>query len=296
MRASFVAQEVSIGLRRNLTLTVAAVVTTAVSLALLGAGLLVRQQANLINRLYYGKLQVAIFLSEDVSESQRQGLLVQLQQDPLIKAVQYESKQQAYENFKREQANNSSLLNTITADDLPESYRVQLKDPRQFEVIRDRYAGVPGVDPHNGIQDYRQILEPIFKLLSGVKRVSFVVALIQVFASGLLIYNTVRVSAFGRRRETGIMRLVGASSFSIQLPFLVEGAVAGLVGGGIACLVLVLGKVFVVDGIISKSISAGVLPPLAWSDFEGTMPVLILLGIIVSGLASFLTLRRFVRV
>ena len=61
-------------------------------------------------------------------------------------------------------------------------------------------------------------------------------------------------------------------------------------------LVLALGKVFVVDGIISKSISAGVLPPLAWSDFEGTMPVLILLGIIVSGLASFLTLRRFVRV
>jgi cell division transport system permease protein len=296
MRASFVAQEVSIGLRRNLTLTVAAVVTTAVSLALLGAGLLVRQQANLINRLYYGKLQVAIFLSADVSQSQRDGLLQQLQGDPLVRAVKYESKQQAYENFKREQANNSSLLNTITPDDLPESYRVQLKDPRQFEVIRDRYAGVPGVDPNNGIQDYRQILDPIFRLLSGVRKVSYVVALIQVLAAGLLIYNTVRVSAFGRRRETGIMRLVGASSFSIQLPFLVEGAVAGLVGGGIACLVLVLGKVFVVDGIISKSISSGVLPPLAWSDFEGTMPVLLLLGIAVSGLASFLTLRRFVRV
>ena len=296
MRASFVAQEVSIGLRRNLTLTVAAIVTTAVSLALLGAGLLVRQQANLINRLYYGKLEVAIFLSDNVSESQRDGLRQQLAADPLVKAVQYESKAQAFENFKREQQGNSSLLNTITEADRPESFRVQLKDPRQFDIIKARYADVPGVDPNNGIQDYKQILDPIFKLLSGVKRVSYVVALIQVLASGLLIYNTVRVSAFGRRRETGIMRLVGASSFSIQLPFLVEGAVAGLVGGVIACVVLALGKVFVVDGIISKSINAGVLPPLAWSDFEGTMPVLLLLGILVSGLASYLTLRRFVRV
>ncbi|HVU72001.1 MAG TPA: permease-like cell division protein FtsX [Mycobacteriales bacterium] len=293
MRASFVAQEVSIGLRRNLTLTVAAIVTTAVSLALLGAGLLVRQQANLINRLYYGKLQVAIFLTDDVSQSQIDGLRDKLGQDPLVKQVAFESKDEAYQKFKRENSQNSDLLNTITANDLPESFRVQLKDPKQFDVIRSAYLREPGVFE---IQDYRAILDPIFKLLSGIKRVSYVVALIQVFASGLLIYNTVRVSAFGRRRETGIMRLVGASSFSIQLPFLVEGAVAGLVGGVIACVVLILGKVFVVDGIIAKSISPGVLPPLAWGDFEQTMPLLVLLGILVSGLASFLTLRRFVRV
>lgn len=296
MRASFVAQEVSIGLRRNLTLTIAAIVTTAVSLALLGAGLLVRQQANLINHLYYGKLQVAIFLADDVSQDQRDSLLKELQSDPLVKNVQYESKDEAYDKFKREQAANSSLLNTVTAADLPESYRVQLKDPKQFEVIRTKYADQPGVDVNNGVQDYRRILDPIFKLLAGIKRVSYAVALIQVLASALLIYNTVRVSAFGRRRETGIMRLVGASSFSIQLPFLVEGAIAGLVGGLIACGVLVLGKVFVVDGIIAKSINASVLPPLAWSDFEGTMPLLLLLGVIVSGVASFFTLRRFVRV
>jgi cell division transport system permease protein len=293
LRASFVAQEVSIGLRRNLTLTVAAIVTTAVSLSLLGAGLLIRQQVAVINRLYYGKLKVAIFLDHNVSQQQRDGLRQKLTSDPLVAAITFESQQQAYQHFKEEYRDNPDLVSVTTAQDLDESFRVQLKDPRQFEVVRDRYKGVPGV---SNIQDYRRILDPIFRLLDGIKRLAYAVAVIQVLAAALLIYNTVRVSAFGRRRETGIMRLVGASSFSIQLPFLVEGAVAGLAGGAVACLALVAGKIFVVDGIIAKSINQGVFPALTWSDFTGTMPVLCVLGVLLSGVASFITLRRFVRV
>jgi cell division transport system permease protein len=293
MRASFVAQEASIGLRRNLTLTIAAIVTTAVSLTLLGAGLLVRQQAARVDDLYYGKLQIAVFMRADVTAQQRDSLRAKIAADPEIEAFTYESKAEAYQHFKVMQAGNSALLTITTPDDLPESFRLQLKNSQQFDIVRDRYLTLPGVE---SISDYRTILDPIFKLLDGARKFSFAIALIQVLAAALLIYNTVRVSAFGRRRETGIMRLVGASGLSIQLPFLVEGAVAGLLGGLLSCLALVAGKVFVVDGILSKSINARVLPVLTWGDFTNTMWVVVAVGVALSGLASFFTLRRFVRV
>jgi cell division transport system permease protein len=293
LRASFVAQEVSIGLRRNLTLTIAAIVTTAVSLSLLGAGLLVRQQANIIDRLYYGKLQVAIFLDADVTQDERDALRTKLSHDPDVKTFTYESQAEAYKKFVQEYADNTQLLQITKPTSLPESFRVQLQNAENFTAVRDRYLHQPGVET---IADYRTVLDPIFKLLDGARKVAFAIAVVQVLAAALLIYNTVRVSAFGRRRETGIMRLVGASGLSIQLPFLLEGALAGLVGGLLACGALMAGKVFIVDGIIRKHVSSGVLPPLSWSDITTTMPVLVVVGVGLSALASFLTLRRFVKV
>lgn len=293
MRARFVLNEVGIGLRRNLTLTIAAVITTAVSLALLGGGLLVRQQVSKLNSYYYGKLEVAVFLKANVTQDQRDQIRQALNGDVAVKTYTYESQQQAYEKFRAENANDKDLINNIGASALPESFRVQLKDPTQYDEARDRYSALSGVD---SVYDYRQILDPIFRIFDGIKSVAYVIAGITVGAAALLIYNTVRVSAFGRRRETGIMRLVGASSFSIQLPFLVEGAVAGLLGGALACGALVAGKIYVVDGILSKRVSTNILPPLQWGDFEGAMPVLLLLGVGISVIASFVTLRRFLRV
>jgi cell division transport system permease protein len=292
MRASFVINEVGIGLKRNLTLTIAAVVTTAVSLALLGAGLLVRQQVARINDLYYGKLEVAIFLKADVSQPQRDALLAELNKDPLVKNSKYETKEEAYRRFLVEEKDTPDVASTVTAADLPESYRVQLNDPKQYTVIAARYKAEAGVDQ---VQDYKRFLQPIFKLLDGIKRAAYIVALFQVLAATLLIYNTIRVSAFGRRKETGIMRLVGATAFSIQLPFLVEGAVAGLVGGALACAALATSKSIIIDNL-TQSVSARILPPLQWSDIVGTMPLLLVVGVTISSLASFITLRRFLRV
>ena len=293
MRASFVVAEVGIGLRRNLTLTVAAIVTVAVSLGLLGAGLLVRQQVQTINRFYYGKLQVAVFLTKDISDDQRMALQSKIENDPLVKAFTYESKAEAYEKFKEENKDSPDLIAVTPADALPESFRIQLKDPKQYDIAKSDYEQEAGVDT---VYNYKALLDPFFKLFAGLEQTAFVIALIQVLASTLLIYNTVRVSAFGRRRETGIMRLVGASSFSIQLPFLVEGAVAGLFGGALACGALALSKVFVIDNLLYKAIPNALLPRLGWSDVLGTMPPLLLVGVALSSIASFVTLRRFVRV
>ncbi len=293
MRAQFIAAEVGIGLRRNLTLTVAAIVTTAVSLALLGGGLLVRQQVAKINDLYYGKLEVAVYLDAAVTQDQRNAIAGTIAHDALVRDSHYESKNEAFTRFKEQNTDNPDLVQLITADTLPESYRIQLKDPRQYAIEKSRYESQAGVDR---VYDYSAILQPIFRLLDGISRVAFIIAAIQVAASALLIYNTVRVSAFGRRRETGIMRLVGASSFSIQLPFLVEGAVAGLTGSVIACGALVASKHFIIDGIVSKSIGGRILPPLQWADITGAMPVLVVTGVGLSVVASFVTLRRFLRV
>jgi len=293
VRAQFIAAEVGIGLRRNLTLTIAAVVTTAVSLALLGGGLLVRQQVAKINDLYYGKLEVAVYLDAAVTQDQRNAIAGTIAHDALVRDSHYESKDEAFTRFKEQNTDNPDLVQLITADTLPESYRIQLKDPRQYAVEKSRYESQAGVDR---VYDYSAILQPIFRLLDGISRVAFIIAAIQVAASALLIYNTVRVSAFGRRRETGIMRLVGASSFSIQLPFLVEGAVAGLTGSVIACGALVASKHFIIDGIVSKSIGGRILPPLQWADITGAMPVLVVTGVGLSVVASFVTLRRFLRV
>jgi len=293
VRAQFVASEVGIGLRRNLTLTVAAVVTTAVSLVLLGGGLLVRQQVAKINSFYYGKLEVAVFLTKDVTQGQRDALRGALASDPLVRSFTYESQAQAYARFREQNSDNPDLVSLVGPDALPESFRLQLRDPKQYDAASSRYGGMAGVDR---VFDFGTILQPFFTLFEGVKRVAYVVALIQVAAAALLIYNTVRVSAFGRRRETGIMRLVGASAFSIQLPFLVEGAVAGLLGALIACGGLVAAKVFIVDGIVGRAVSYRVFPPLQWSDIVGTMPILAAIGVGLSVLASFVTLRRFLRV
>jgi len=293
VRAQFIAAEVGIGLRRNLTLTVAAIVTTAVSLALLGGGLLVRQQVAKINDLYYGKLEVAVYLDAAVTQDQRNAIAGTIAHDALVRDSHYESKNEAFTRFKEQNTDNPDLVQLITADTLPESYRIQLKDPRQYAIEKSRYESQAGVDR---VYDYSTILQPIFRLLDGISRVAFIIAAIQVAASALLIYNTVRVSAFGRRRETGIMRLVGASSFSIQLPFLVEGAVAGLTGSVIACGALVASKHFIIDGIVSKSIGGRILPPLQWADITGAMPVLVVTGVGLSVVASFVTLRRFLRV
>ncbi len=293
MRAQFIAAEVGIGLRRNLTLTVAAIVTTAVSLALLGGGLLVRQQVAKINDLYYGKLEVAVYLDAAVTQDQRNAIAGTIAHDALVRDSHYESKNEAFTRFKEQNTDNPDLVQLITADTLPESYRIQLKDPRQYAIEKSRYESQAGVDR---VYDYSAILQPIFRLLDGISTGAFFIAAVQVFASALLIYNTVRVSAFGRRRETGIMRLVGASSFSIQLPFLVEGAATGLVGSLLACSALIPAKLFFVDHVLSGSIGSKILPPLQWADFTGTMPVVVAVGVGVSVVASFVTLRRFLRV
>ena len=226
MRAGFVFSEVGIGLRRNLTMTFAVIVTVAISLSMLGVGLLTNSQVGVMKDYWYDKIEVSVYLCGDLSVSpscsggtitatQREEIRTDLSSLPVVAQVYYESKAEAFTRFQ-ERFKDSAIAQNVTAEQLPESFRIKLKDPTQFSVVQSAFAGRPGVDV---VQDQRAILEKFFRLLNVLRNGALLIGLASVLTAALLISNTIRIAAFNRRRETGVMKLVGASSFSIQLPF-----------------------------------------------------------------------------
>ena len=300
MRAGFLLSEVRIGLRRNLTMTFAVIVTTAISLSLLGIGLLSNAQVGAMKDYWYDKIEVSVYLCGSLSESpscaggvinpeQRLGIKSDLEALPVVQSVFYESQSEAYARFQ-ERFKDSAIAQNVTADQLPESFRVKLKDPTQYAVVVSAFSGRPGVDI---VQDQRSILEKFFKLLNVLRNGALLVGLFSVLTAGLLISNTLRIAAFNRRRETGVMKLVGASSWSIQLPFLLEGIISALIGWVFATGLLA-GLKSVVDSKVA--------PLLTFTNFFGWNEVwiasawLLLAGLGVSTVASAVTLRRYLKV
>jgi cell division transport system permease protein len=302
VRATFILSEIGIGLRRNLTMTVAVVVTVAISLALFGSGLLIRKQVETMKDFWYDKVEVSVYLCGEasagptcggnpVTEEQRQELLADLEAMPQVQEVFYESQQDAYERFREQFADSPDLVDNVTADALPESFRVKLVDPTQFEVVASAFRDRPGVEQ---VQDQKALLEDFFDVLNKLQLLALIIAGVQVVAAVLLISNTIRVAAYSRRRETGIMRLVGASNLYIQLPFLLEGVLAGLVGAAFASAALVALKVLLVDGQLRPTFEFTAF--VGWGDVLSIIPWLVLTGVLLAGVSSFVTLRRHLRV
>ena len=300
MRAGFVFSEVRIGLRRNLTMTFAVIITVAISLTLLGVGLLANSQVRVMKDYWYDKIEVSVFLCGTLSESpscsggpvtaaQRTSIQNDLESLPVVEKVYYESQAEAYQHFEQ-QFKGSAIAQNVTPSQLPESFRVKLKDPTQFAVIESAFAGRPGVDT---VQDQRQILDKFFKLLGVLRDGALLIGIISVFTAALLISNTLRLAAFSRRRETGVMKLVGASSFSIQLPFLLEGLISAYLGWAVSTGLLA-GFKGLVDAKVAPLLSFTQF--FKWSDVWVSSAGLFLVGFVVSGLASVLTLRKYLRV
>ena len=302
MRAQFVAREVSHGLRRNLTMTLAVIITVAVSLGLFGGALLLRAQVTTMKDFWYDKVEVSLFLCSKGSDaaSCAGGAVTKAQRDqiksdleglkPLVEEIYYESQAEAYQHFQ-EQFKNSPIADNVRESALPESFRVKLSDPTKYEVVASAFAGRPGVEQVN---DQRQILDKFFKLLGGLQAIALAIALTMLVVTVLLIVNTMRVAAFSRRRETSIMRLVGASNFYIQLPFLLEAAFAAGVGALLAIGALVLTKAVLVDSIVAPSFQFTSF--VGWDAVIAIAPVLLITGIVLAGLAAFFTLRKYLRV
>ena len=294
MRPRFVLQEILTGLRRNVTMTVAVVVTVMISLTLLGASMLTTKIASRMHDRYFNELEVAVYLQAKVTDAQRTELGDELRADPRVEKVAYVSKDQAYENFKKQFAGQTDLISSLTGPEaLPESYQVKLKNPKQFEDISSKYGQQPGVDQ---VYDPQRALQPLFDLLDGVKTVARIVAIVSGAAALLTTFNTIRLAAFSRRREIGIMRLVGASNFTIQLPFVLEGVIAGLLGAASALGLLALFKSWVLDNTLKSFFATGVVPNAQWSEVWGVAPWLAGLGIILAAAASYITSLVYVRV
>jgi cell division transport system permease protein len=302
VRAQFILSEIGIGFRRNLTMTIAVVVTVAIALSQFGTGLLLREQVETMKDFWYDKVEVSVYLCGEssqsvtctgspVSEDQRSELLADLRSTPQVQEVFYESQEDAFERFQEQFADSPDLVENVTADALPESFRVKLEDPTQFEVVASAFRDRPGVEE---VQDQKALLQDFFSLLNELKWLAIIVAGVGLVAAVLLISNTIRVAAFSRRRETGIMRLVGASNLYIQLPFLLEGVLAGLVGAGFATGSLVALKALLIDQRLKPRFQFTAF--VGWDDVLAIVPWIFLTGVLLAGLSSFVTLRRHLRV
>jgi cell division transport system permease protein len=291
MRARYVLSEVATGLWRNVTMTIAMMITMAVSLTMLGASLLLYLQVNSLKDYYYAKVEVSIFLKNEVTDDQRSSLKTDLGSDPLVKNVQYVSKGEAYEQFKTQFKDAPDLVNATKPDSLPESFRVKLKNPKQFQEINDRYKNRDGVSE---IVDQQRLLGKLFGVLGSMQHLALIVAVVQGLAALLLVANTIQVAAYSKRREVAVMKLVGAANWFIQLPFVLEAVFAGLIGAIIAFLTLVAAKIFLFDGSL-KSL-ATLLTPVAWSNILLMLPILAGVGAAVSAVTGWITLRFYVRV
>jgi cell division transport system permease protein len=301
MRAQFVLSEVWIGLRRNLTMTIALIVVVAISLSLLGTGLLFVKQVNNTRTYWQSRVQLSVYLCSsqallgDCNGSVSQAEQAQIQQNlenmPDVTSVTYVSQQQAWQQFKSEMTDDPTLVKYTNPDQIPSSFEIKLKnteaDAANVQSIVQGYNGVAEV------VDDAAILDNFYKLLDGARNAVVIIALFLLVAAILLVANTIRLSAFNRRRETSIMRLVGASNFYVQLPFLAEGMIAGLVGWIVASVLLIAVKSVWINGLRSY-FPYGVT--LSSTDLIEVIIIALITGLLICGSTSFLTLRRYLRV
>jgi cell division transport system permease protein len=209
---------------------------------------------------------------------------------PLVQEVYYESSTEAYQRFK-EQFKNSPIAQNASPDALPESFRVKLADPTKYDVIASAFQGRPGID---NVVDQRSLLDKFFQVLGGLQKLALVIAGAMILVTVLLIANAMRVAAFNRRRETGIMRLVGASDFYIQMPFLLEAAIGAAIGAGLAALVMVGTKIVLIDRILTPQFT--ITPFIGWDAVVRASLMLLLTGLVLAVVTAFFTLRRYLRV
>ncbi|MGM7777928.1 permease-like cell division protein FtsX [Arthrobacter sp. KNU-44] len=304
MRLAFILGEIGSGLRRNLSMVISVVLVTFVSLTFVGAAGMLQMQINQMKGYWYDKVQVAIFLCNDSSTStgcasgavtkEQQANLAKMLDSPTVKQYitdyQFESQADAFKHFK-EQFSNSPIVDSVTQDQLPSSFRINMKDPQKYQIISETFSSQAGVET---VSDQRQVLERIFEWMNGASVAAMVVAGVMIFCAVLLITTTIRLSAFSRRRETGIMRLVGASKTIIQLPFILEGVIAAVVGAVLASGTLWLVAQFWLNGDLSRQFLN--TPFISSAQVLVIAPVLIALGGGLAGISSLLTLRRYLKV
>jgi cell division transport system permease protein len=300
MRLQFILGEIWIGLRRNVSMAISVTLVTMVSVLFLGLGVLSQRQVDTMKDYWYDRVQVSIFLctaksdlpncsAGAVTAAQRTEIRSQLDaMKPLVRGVFPESQLEAYNRLKA-QYKDSPSYRDIKPEQMPESFRVQLSDPTKYDVITSSFIGAPGV---GDVQDQRRILDPLFNVLRGLSFTALALAGLMVLCSVLLVATTIRQTAFSRRRETGIMRLVGASAFIIQLPFILETLAATLVGSVLA-IGLLYAMVRYGIGYLADKLPINFI---GVTDVWTVTPLLLGTAAVLAILTAWFTLRRYLRV
>jgi cell division transport system permease protein len=284
-------------------MTLAVVVTMWVSLTLFGAGLMTAQQVDRFKDDWYDRVEISVFLcvpdsrggncqaGESVTEAQRTEIEAALKSNPEVAEVFYETKEQAYAQFRDYYANNDPILKATTVDKMQDSFRVKLKNPEEYQGVVSAVSGMPGVQL---VQDLRKILDPMFTWLNLARWATVGLSALLLLAAALQIGNTIRMAAYSRRREIGIMRLVGASNWYIMLPFLLESLIAAIGGALLACLTLAAVEQFVIIGKAQAEIQT--IRWIEWPHVGVAMASLAVVAVVLSIIPTLIATRRFLRV
>jgi cell division transport system permease protein len=303
MQLRYVFSELGQGLRRNLSMHIAVVLTLFVSLTLVGLGVLLNQQADKAAQHWGSQLQITVWLCKDkddnpactgeVTDAQKSAIEKVVQENPEVAGFHTESKEEAFGKVKEllgpekfEGANPAA-----TADDMPESVWIELKDPEEYQGITSAVKGLDGV---SGIRDMREVLKPIYGSINALQWGALGTAAFLVFAALLLVGNTIRLAAFARRREIGIMRLVGASTLYIALPFLLEALVTALIGVALAAGAL---GAFMYFGIHQRAgDQLKFMPWIGMDEFTVSVLAIAILGPILTLLPTLVLTRKYLKV
>ncbi|MFE9580653.1 permease-like cell division protein FtsX [Nocardia sp. NPDC006044] len=300
MRASFLFSEVLAGLRRNITMTIAMILTVAVSLTMLGGGLLAVRIADKTEQYFLDRLEVRLYLTEDVSANDPdcsvdpcKALMTDLKATKDVESVQYLSRNDAVREAKEKTFKDQpELAKYVSETPLPASLRVKMKNAELYPQIYEKFYQRPGVGM---VRNDKDIVDRLVSLFDGLRNAAFGLAVLQALAALLLIANMVQIAAFTRRTEVGIMRLVGATRWYTQLPFLLEAVVAALAGSVVAVVGLLLARPLVIDRALGDLFASKVFPRITGDDIAMVALVIAPVGIVFAALTAYGTLRYYVR-
>jgi cell division transport system permease protein len=304
MRFGLIMSEVGSGLRRNFSMVVSVVLVTFISLTFVGAAILLQFQIGQMKGYWYDKAQVAVYMCTSLSTEgqcnlveatadQKAAVKAQLESPalaPLVKNVSFQTHAQVYKQYKQ-QFGDTTGSDFVTPSFLPETFWVNLKDPSQADAVVESISSLAGVEE---VKDQRAYLDPIFTALNAASFTAIGIAALMLVAAVLLIATTIRLSAFSRRRELGIMRLVGASNRFIQTPFVIEGVISALVGSVLASGVIVLLVKFFVQGYLGAQ--AQDTPFIGLGDALIVVPILLVVGALLAAASARVAISRYLKV
>lgn len=302
MRHTF--REAWSGIRRNAAMTMAVIVTMAVSLTLFGVGLLTTMQVDLMKGRWYDKVEISIFLCvKDASrggtctpgsattDAQRATIKATLEANPEVEQVYYESQAEAYAQFQEMFKDQPTMRDSVTQPQMPDRFQVKLKNPENYQGVVSEAKSLQGIWR---VEDLHSLLDPMFKGLNILKWSTIGMSVALLLAASLQIATTIRMAAFTRRRELGIMRLVGASNTYILLPFLLESLFAAVFGIALASLFLAGSWWLLVANGLKLSIQA-----LAWVTAQHVWVAIgwvALVGAVLAILPTLLATRKYLKV
>lgn len=296
MRFGFLINEVLTGLRRNVTMTIAMILTTAISIGLFGGGLLVVRLADNSRTIYLDRVESQVFLTNDVSANDPtcdadpcKALRQQIEDRDDVRSVRFLNRDDAYNDAIKKFPQYKDVAGR---EAFPASFVVKLDDPEQHKEFDEAMVGQPGV---LNVLNQKDLIDRLFAVLDGLSSAAFAVAVVQAIGAILLIANMVQVAAYTRRTEIGIMRLVGASRWYTQLPFLVEAMVAALLGVLISIAGLIVVRALFLENALNQFYQANLIARIDYADILYIAPILLFVGVAMAGVTAYVTLRLYVR-